>query len=965
MRGWTMRVAMKGAAALLLAGCVDGGEDPAALGMALDPGPHGPAIMFNPLIQPVPDVPFPNDLSLRITDSTLSGVAWNVPLEQASDHRTRLRERVNTLDGFGPYAPITLSFEGPIDLETVTDASVIVINIEPGHPQYGEQALIDLGKGFFPIRDEMGEVYGQDPFGETSDLLFGPDNTLGLDADGNPIRLTWYEVETNTLILRPVIPLAQNARHAVLITRDITGTAPDGTQGPIRAPFDFKAHAAQTPLIREAAHMADLPLERLAYGWTYTTADMIEPLLVMRDGLYGEGPLKWLEDVARPGLLRVHHTGVTHDANDTDDPDDPLDTPYILQAEFFGRLLGLVGNFSDAVSFDLDIKALDYVVFGSIETPSLIANPERIFEVDPVSGEGDAAPQVVPIMITVPKVTERFKPPFPVLFYFHGTGSSRMEALVMAEAMAKQGWATMSFDAVGHGPLVPDIYKLIEDNLDSIGPILAGLPRILASLLVPDRADEFAQFRVTNPDGSPNREGIDAFLKELEGIGLWSEIALYGRNQDINDDGELSTAESFFSSDPFRQCSSFWQDTVDLMQIVKQVRGFRQDAVPAPVDTPREASDDALLPSLMAGDFNADGVLDIGGPDVAMGVAGTSLGGFHSVIAAAVEPEITTASPIVAGGGFTDVMLRSSLREIATRILMEVFGVMIVGCPDPETDTLYLSLNNAAKRCRNDLEETSFAKLELPEPGTAVRLVNKRNGLEVEGVINADGGLSIAVESDEGDQLEVFIGAERFDAVAPIDGAGYTRNSPDFRRALAVQQHVFDRCDPINFIRAATLNPPRDFPVTNVLMINAIGDSTVPFSTNVNLALAGGLLGEKRTTWERNANRILRTGVMDNGHYDLDDLAGDNPGNEAPVGPFEPLKTETGVSGVRFYGVEGEHAFIAFYEQNGFEYGRYAQNQAAIFHACGGRLIYDDECISRTDCEMIDKVQTLPGCAAE
>lgn len=949
-------------AAFLLAGCVDGGEDPAALGMAIDPGPHGPAIMFNPLIQPVPDVPFPNDLSLRITDETMSGVAWNVPLEQASDHRTQLRERVNTLDGFGPYAPITLSFEGPIDLETVTDDSVIVINIEPGHPRYGEKVLLDLGKGFFPTRDEIGQLYGQDPFEGTGDLLFGPENTLGLDDEGRPIRLAHYEVETNTLIMRPVIPLAQNARHAVLLTRDITGVAPDGTVGPIRAPFDFKAHAAQTPLIREAARMADLPLSNLAYGWTYTTADMIEPLLVMRDGLYGEGPLKWMSDVARPGLLRIHNTSVTHDAKDTDDPDDPTDTPYILQAEFFSRLLGLVGTISDAVQFDLNIEALDYVVFGSIETPSLIANPERIIDVDLVSGAGEAAPQVVPIMITVPKITERFKPPFPVLFYFHGTGSSRMEALVMAEAMAKQGWATMSFDAVGHGPLVPDIYKLINDNIDTIGPLLGGLPRILATLLVPDRADEFAAFEVTNPDGSPNREGIDGFIRELEGIGLWAEIALFGRNQDIDGDGELATAESFFSSDPFRQCSSFWQDTVDLMQIVKQVRGFSQDAVPAAVSNPRAADEATLMPNLLAGDFNADGVLDIGGPDVAMGVAGTSLGGFHSVIAAAVEPEITTASPIVAGGGFTDVMLRSSLREILTRILMEVFGVMVVGCPDVENDTLYLSLNNASKRCRNDLEETSFAKMELPEPGTKVVLRNRRNGLEVEGEVNENGGLTIAVESDEGDLLDLTVGGETFEAAAPIDGAGYVRNSPDFRRALAVQQHVFDRCDPINFIRAATLEPVRDHPVTNMLMINAIGDDTVPFSTNVNLALAGGLLGEKPSQWQRNARRILRTGVMENGHYDLDDLAGDNVAGEAAVGPFEALQTETGVSGVRFYGVEGEHAFIAFYEQDGFEYGRYAQNQAAIFHACGGRVIYDDLCIAEVGCEVLDRVGELPGC---
>lgn len=947
-------------AALLLTACVDGGEDPGAMGMAVEPGPHGPAIMFNPLIQPIPDVPFPNDLSLRITDETMSGVGWNVALDQPSDHRTRLRERVNRLDGFGPYAPITVSFEGRLDLSTVTDDSVILINIEPGHPREGERVPLDLGKGFFPITADIQDLYGQDPYGDLGDFLYGEENTA---EDGS--RTSFYEFATNTLILRPIVPLAQNARHAVLLTRDIEGEAADGTFGSIRAPFDFKAHAAQTPLIREAAQKADLPIHKLAYGWTYTTADMLAPLLSMRDGLYGRGPLKWLADVAQPGLLRVHHSGVSHDAEDTDDPDDPTDTPYILQAEFFARLLNLVGLFSDEVAFDLDIQALDYVVFGSISTPNLRGSAERIIDVDPVSGAGEAEPQVVPIMVTVPKQTDRYKAPFPVLFYFHGTGSTRMEALVMAEAMAKQGWATMSFDAVGHGPLVPNILALIEDNIDTIGPLLSGFPRILANLLVPDRVEEFAEYKVTNPDGTPNPEGIRDFVGALEGIGLWSEIAVFGRNEDIDGDGELATAESFFSADPFRQCSSFWQDTVDLMQIVKQVRGFDPNNMPPAVANPRDKDASAYMANLLAGDFNADGVLDVGGPDVAMGVAGTSLGGFHSVIAAAVEPEITTASPIVAGGGFTDLMMRSSLRQIVTRIMMEVFGVLVIGCPDPETGTLYLSVNDDSRRCRDLADGNPFGTLDTPAPGTPVTLKNRRNGLTVEGEINASGGFSIAVESDEGDVLDVIIGDEAFEVAAPIDGSGYVRNTPDFRRVLAVQQHVFDRCDPINFIRAATLEPVRDHPTTNVLMINAIGDDTVPFSTNVNLALAGGMLGKTPSKWMRNAKRILRTDVMQNGHYDLDDLAGDNAPNEPPIGPFPGVETATGTSGVRFYGVQGSHAFIAFYEQDGFEYGRYAQNQAAIYHACGGRLIYDDPCLSQVGCEVLDRVQSLPGCAPE
>ena len=42
---------------------------------------------------------------------------------------------LNRLDGFGTLAPITVQFEGSIALETVTDESVLVVNVEPGHPR--------------------------------------------------------------------------------------------------------------------------------------------------------------------------------------------------------------------------------------------------------------------------------------------------------------------------------------------------------------------------------------------------------------------------------------------------------------------------------------------------------------------------------------------------------------------------------------------------------------------------------------------------------------------------------------------------------------------------------------------------------------------------------------------------------------------------------------------------------------
>lgn len=953
----------------VLVGCVPGGEDPALGGLEVEGGPQGPRIVFNPLTLPVAEVPFPNDVSLTPSGLNATGKAWNLAEEQPSDHRTDLRRKLNQLDGFGPYAPIFVAFEGPLKLETVSEQSILVVNIEPGHPREGEVAALDLGQGYFPVGHPNGAYWGQDPEADLPDLVFGRENTGDFDGDGVPERLEHYEVETNTLIIRPIIPLAQKARHAVLLTRELMGEGPDGTIGSIVSPFPHKAHAVQAPYIRRALALTGLSPERLAFGWTYTTADVVAPMLAVREGLYGRGTLAQIGDAAPARILRVHDNGIPHDSLDTDEPDDPTDTQAILQAEYLGRLLELVGNFQQGLGLgEVTFKNADYVVFGTIESPDLRTGPRDEFTVNPFTGEGKVGKQEVPFMLTVPKITERFKPPFPVLFYFHGTGSSRMESLVVSDAMARQGWATLAFDEVGHGPLVPDIRKLVEEEDSSIRPVLNALPVLLAQFLAPDRVDEFRQYRLLNPDGSVNRDALDAFYDQLIGIGLFAELAVHGRNEDINGDGVLDTAEGFFFADPFRQCAAFLQDTVDLMQFVKIIRGFRQEDVPEALSNPRELPWEALQANLLAGDFNGDGLLDIGGPNVKFGVGGTSLGGFHAVIAGAVEPEITTATPIVAGGGFVDIMLRSSLEDIAGRLLVEAFGTLVVGCPDPEEGKLWLTFSDEADECDlKDARRVAFGAAALPAVGTEIELTNLSNGLVVIGEVGEAGGFSLAVESDRGNRIQVRVGTEVFEGSSPVDGSGYRRNSPDFRKVVAVLQHVFDRCDPANFVEAMTLNPPAGHAPTNLLMLNAVGDDTVPFSTNVDLAIAAGLLGKTRPEWQPRARAILKTGVMQNGHYDLDDLAGDNPKEEPPLGPFPPIETATGQSAIRFYGVRGKHEFIAFYEQDGFNYGFHAQNQLAIFHACEGRWVHDSDpwCLENPECEALDEILDQPECRGE
>ena len=153
-------------------------------------------------------------------------------------------------------------------------------------------------------------------------------------------------------------------------------------------------------------------------------------------------------------------------------------------------------------------------------------------------------------MIAVPKTTERYKPPFPVMFYFHGTGTSRFEPVAVADAMAKLGIAVIAFDQVGHGPLIQDIPRLLLENPEEADLIRAIMP-VLANLLVPDRLTEFFDIEI-----------LEA-LEKLKDVGLFAELTVHGRAEDINGDGQMDIAESFFYADPFRLCASFWQDLVD------------------------------------------------------------------------------------------------------------------------------------------------------------------------------------------------------------------------------------------------------------------------------------------------------------------------------------------------------------------------------------------------------------------
>ena len=363
-------------------------------------------------------------------------------------------------------------------------------------------------------------------------------------------------------------------------------------------------------------------------------------------------------------------------------------------------------------------------------------------------------------MLSVPKTTDNFKPPFPVIIYNHGARTARLELAVVADLFAQYGYAMIGIDAVGHGPFGGDLEKIIAREAAEVPQVLIdGLMKFIAGYLFEEPVDM---------EGKSVGEALALFSE----VGLWQALFIDGRAEDLDGDGVLLSGDGYFLPNSYELSASTRQTIVDNLVLYRLLKRLTQDAVPKEaLENPREASDEELLPYLMAGDFNADGTLDIGGAGNRYFAAGTSLGGIHTSILIAIEPDLKTAVPIVSGGGMIDILVRTSLADAVSAVLLEILGPTLVGCPTTDEDgEAYIALtwDQTSLGCRDEITIEWAEVDQLPMvPGGRVTLKNER--LIVEGgeayadesarevVLAEDGGFSISVAADLGDSLDLKI----------------------------------------------------------------------------------------------------------------------------------------------------------------------------------------------------------------
>ncbi len=912
--------------ALAAAACV---VDTAPSGLRRTPSGPGARVVYDVTRRPLPEIPLPNDAATFADPTSRTGRRVNVSLVAPTSMERNARHSLNELEGWGIYAPITVAFERSqlatagqpaLDLDQIRarmprgnhefgDDPVYVINLKTGVPM-----ILDMGSGAqrMTLRDPT-LYWANDTHSKESNLLFEtreegagltqndyrPEldtdfdgvidhpNTLGNEGiDGYDNLLTWYERESDTLILRPRLPLEDATEYAVVLTDRLRGS--DGRA--VLSPFEFVHHAQQrdgAARVREilndptrAKYYGDIAgsgLDHVAYTWTFTTQPVYEDLRILRDGLYGKGPFARFKDEFPPKMTALPAAGLHRDGADApagwqNEPKcaDIAKRQYIfdmgnerVRGEF-GKLLGQFAGGGERGAKDLlaQLGNISHVIIGEFDSPYLLGDPknegeDEHFAVDMRTGKGRVGRDKVHFWMVVPKETEKHKQPFPISLVGHGYGGNSENVLTVGAEIARYGIAAMSIDMPNHGL---DL-KPAEEAL--VRAALLGLC--------------YAPF----------------------GDGVFG-----GRHEDVNGDGQRDSGWWWWTSHLFHVRDNVRQGILDSMQATRILASFDGKAM-----SDQDFDGDGR-PNL-AGDFDGNGVVDVGGPITA---TGGSLGGIITQILGSLDHQVKASAPIVGGGGLTDIGLRSY--GVAESVLQQTLTPLVVALPTSDrANTKELRRTTCADGERtvrfivNDArnsEEVELACLRSDElgPGMTVVVTNVATKEVRCGGTGEDGRFRVPIPASTDDRIDIQVyprahavksygtcellpdvpvgrriktferaaptlkrtaddksceaeeGCTQFldrfftvgsPLVSPQDGLGLRRQSPLFRRFFGLGQVVLDGTDPVAFAPYYMLKPLVDpdgnvLPPRGVLNVPSVGDNFVATSSEITFGRAAGIV---------------------------------------------------------------------------------------------------------------------------
>lgn len=987
-------------------------------GLRATPSGSGPLVRIDWDAHPLPDVPFPNDLATRPDPTSPTGLRLNLPEQADVALEVHSRTILNGLPGFGIFSPITVGFEARLDLDAVLarhpddlhdpaafrDDAIYLIDVDPRSPDFGTPVPLDLGHGRFP-QDvaRLGTFLANDPRADQPSLLFETaeedldgDGVLdpGEDTDGDGVLdhpnvwppggdpradlLTWYDLESNGLFLRPVVPLREETTYALVLTEALVGV--DGQ--PVRSPWAWVNHTRQTEALRPvvgALEALGRSVDDIAFTWTFTTGSVTRELWDVAEGLRGRGKFA--------ALAADYPAGVTegHELHTLPELGDPM---FLPTAQLLGPLEAI--GFLPPESYDLLSSA--YLTYTRGLVGGAIVSPDLLFDRDDggrddsdehwvIGPEGpQARPRRIPFTCAVPQTTPEHAPPFPIVVHAHGYGSTRAEMAAFAYALNRNGLAVCALDAPGQG------------------------------LGVDGETEELAA----------------AVLNLYQAEPMWWHM-LDNRVRDLDNDGVGDPAGDAFPADAFHARDNLRQPVVDWVQLIRSLQACGTGTMERVLPT----ADGPVYTGVrgVSCDWDGDGAPDLGGPDTTFLLHGVSQGGIMTSLSIAVQ-EAQTAVVTVPGGGLADVVGRTEIGSVSDGMVGRALSPLLIGRATGdgrlEIDQLVISVDRPVQIpvgriptvpvggrviVRNlDLgrEESgpipSDGRFRVPIAANALDAAEKalRTGIPESG---ADPSRRYEVPENEGlgDRLEIEIVDANGQTVAVLDhfeqevvhegvtmarrsplvaaswGLGLRRGSPELRRLVTVLGIAIEPGDPIAYARRWDEEPfaaPK-----NVLIHLTAGDTLVPISAGIALARAAGLVDYRTIDprWGSTADRFLIDhevvhGIEEFGPFsdtagnpilfDADDLDQGTDGTGAPSDmPLRSSRpTPGGVSALRILYVSprGSHAYFLPDNRDAFDWSLFSAQQMSWYLATGGREVSDHPCLATRDCPFLPPLPELP-----
>ncbi|MBK8254690.1 MAG: hypothetical protein IPK82_18765 [Polyangiaceae bacterium] len=837
--------------------------------------------------KPLPDIPLPNDIATRYDESSATGRRINASMVSPTAFESGVRRRIDQLDGWGVYQPIAIPFQGkPLDVQSILsghrDADynfdndvVYLVNVDQKSANYGEKRALDLGNGNYPVVLQRRDNYWKnDPRVDTLSILYEeadedkngngvldpgedtdadgvldvPNYLPGADPDPTDLAaradalMTFYERETNTLIVRPMTPLEERTTYAVVVTRRLK----DEAGNPVGSPYPYINHTAQTEALRPLISVLPkgLTLDDVAFTYTFTTQTVQSDMVAVRDGLYGIGPQAHL------GKDFPAEVGSIEQMRDAESYPGAVNLNVMYGEDWLKALPtvleNLLGQDPDSEGYKVALKSyeyVDYFVVGSFQSPQLFARRDdegNLLPYDDQSWPGNlhstaapTFPETVYFTLAVPRkevsVRKEGKPA-PTVIVGHGYGSSRFDGMQFAGFLATHGLATLSIDCPSHGINVDNATATLAKG------VLGGF-----------------------------------------GIGAGAEAVFKDRAFDQNNDGNKDSGADYWSAYLFHTRDMVRQSALDYMQLIRVFSAF-DGKTKWKYDVNGDGQNE------IAGDFDADGNIDAGG-SAEWHMMGGSLGGIMSMYMAGVEPKLTAVAPVSGGGGLGDIGIRSKQGGVPEAFILRGMGPLFAGTIDSATGKTRLE---QIAPDLNDARILPIADVEGVKESDTMIVTNLRSGERGCGYVLPGGTVRASVACDVNDPVEIsFYQGEQIQGTecelkesapgatatvktweiggvfqnvdiekgtplsAVTEGLGLRRANPEFRRFQGIGQLIIDLGDPANFARYALLQPLKfgngEETGTHSLVITTMGDMNVPVSSGITYARAAGLIDFMRT----------------------------------------------------------------------------------------------------------------------